>query len=740
MAELSPYAMVHSVDQWRRIAHDHTALEKNGEDHAIAQLAWISDDDVASSSLVIAAEEEPMLPAGMAFDPWCRLYRSRPELGQVEKTLWAAEGDSTEAQPLFSTSNNSLGEFSGQSEASSIGPLQRPVDVVVDNQGRLFVAEQGAKRVLVFHLIEAQLLRYIYFENAPLKLASDGTQVWALFSGTSEVALASFDARSKPRYQKLPEGIIAPTDLVIADDEVYILDQGGTEGAQIVPVNTPDDAFLIPYAQAIKLLDNKVLVVARRVSEDFLRFELEPGAQTELPHLKARHYDGRGIVVTPDGDVAYWSKNGLLRATLARVRYETEGSLTSFQLDSGNFQTQWGRLFIDACIPRGTSVTARCLVLDEVPETATAMAHTPPENMIGLTINQPHLTLLPPAILIANVTHKHTFHQRRHGKEIPWQGCDDEHFHTYETPIVAPPGRYLWVVLELSGTSRKTPRLKSMRAEYPSHDLLYRLPKVYSRDPGLADFLRRFLAMPEGQLRDLDLQATYRHALLDPYATPPELLPWLASFMGLIIDHRWPEVAKRELVAQCTWLFRYRGTVMGVKRFLEIYLNSTVQIIEHFKVRGLGGAFVGGSGKNNKGDALTSSAVLGAGFRIGGSLGSLKVESINDVAIQDAIELHAHRFSIIIAASLSAEQLQVVRLILDTHRPAHTLYDLCTVDAGMRIGLGLHLGLTSIIGNPSGFGQLQLGAYLLGRSDTLGQARAGTVIGSSRLGDDSRVG
>jgi len=248
--------------------------------------------------------------------------------------------------------------------------------------------------------------------------------------------------------------------------------------------------------------------------------------------------------------------------------------------------------------------------------------------------------------------------------------------------------------------------------------------------------------MPEGQLRDLDLKATYRHALLDPYATPSELLPWLASFMGLIIDHRWPEIAKRELVAQCIWLFRYRGTVMGVKRFLEIYLNSTVQIIEHFKVRGLGGAFVGGSGKNNnnKGDALTSSAVLGAGFRVGGRLGSLTVESINDVAIQDAIELHAHRFSIIIAASLSAEQLQVVRLILDTHRPAHTLYDLCTVDAGMRIGLGLHLGLTSIIGNPSGFGQLQVGAYLLGRSDTLGQARAGTVIGSSRLGDDSRVG
>ena len=58
----------------------------------------------------------------------------------------------------------------------------------------------------------------------------------------------------------------------------------------------------------------------------------------------------------------------------------------------------------------------------------------------------------------------------------------------------------------------------------------------------------------------------------------------------------------------------------------------------------------------------------------------------------------------------------------------------------MNVGLGLHAGLTSIVGQTSGFGQLQLGISVLGHTDTLGLAKMGTDVGNSRLGDDSRVG
>jgi hypothetical protein len=58
----------------------------------------------------------------------------------------------------------------------------------------------------------------------------------------------------------------------------------------------------------------------------------------------------------------------------------------------------------------------------------------------------------------------------------------------------------------------------------------------------------------------------------------------------------------------------------------------------------------------------------------------------------------------------------------------------------MRVGRGLHVELTSIIGRSAGFTQLQLGSGLLGRGSILGRPVAGTRIGGSLIGGDSHVG
>ncbi len=730
MAQLSPFAMVHSLDQWRRLSYDNTALQQINDDLGQAQLAWMLDERVDTDS-----EDKPQA-AGMAFDPWCRLYRAIPESGQIERSLWAAnESGNAEAIHLFSPETSRLGDFSPlDSDQSEIGPLLNPVDVAVDDQGRLFIAEAGNMRVLIYDLVENNLLRSINFAQAPISLTSDGRSVWVLLSGEIP-GLVRLEGRSDPIFEILPVTLSEPSSIAVLQGQVFLLDRAGSVDANIVPLSNPENTISVAYARDMVFVEGNVLVVARRSAEDLLRYEINDDAQSELPHLKARHYDGRGIVVTPHGHVAYWSKTGFRRATLARVRYQTYGRLTSFQLDSGEYQTQWGRLFIDACIPRGTRVNVRCLSLDEVPETTTMLPRSLPDNVLSLTIDRPDLTPMPPAELIGNIGNEQTFYRRHDGREIPWQDCTaNDNFETYEAPVIAPPGRYLWVVIELYGTARLTPKIKSLRAEYPSHDLLRRLPQLYSREMAIADFLRRYLAIPEGELRALDLRASYRHLLLDPRATPAEMLPWLGDFLGMTVDHRWSERAQRKLIEEAIWLFRFRGTVMGLKRFIEIYLDSEITIIEHFKVRGLGGALLG------EDDALTSNSVLGAGFRIGGKLGSEEIESINDVSISDSINTHAHRFSLIITASLDDERLAVVEHLLETHRPAHTLYDICTVDSGMHVGLGLHAGLTSIVGKTSGFGQMQVGNTILGHSDTLGRAKMGTSVGNSYLDSDSRVG
>jgi len=109
-------------------------------------------------------------------------------------------------------------------------------------------------------------------------------------------------------------------------------------------------------------------------------------------------------------------------------------------------------------------------------------------------------------------------------------------------------------------------------------------------------------------------------------------------------------------------------------------------------------------------------------------------------SVAESFRTHAHRFSVIVATSLDSEQRAVVERILQVHRPAHTIFDLCSVDAGMRVGLGLLVGLSSAVGGSGNFTRAQVGAWSLGRDAVLGKPGTGTSVGNTRLGQGSRVG
>ena len=232
--------------------------------------------------------------------------------------------------------------------------------------------------------------------------------------------------------------------------------------------------------------------------------------------------------------------------------------------------------------------------------------------------------------------------------------------------------------------------MRCLRAEHPSHDYLRRLPKTFTRDAAAASFLRRYLAMFEGFLGETEARGVERDLLLDPRSTRADCLPWLASFIGLVLDERWAEApsrgdgpvdARRDIVREAAWLFRYRGTLPGLKRFIELYVGSPVLIIEHYRVRGIGAAVLGDEG------AAFSSSIVGVGFRVGGAVGSETAVPLEG-SVADAFRTHAHRFTVLVPAALSEEQLDVVRHIIQVHRPAHTLFELCTAGAGMRVGRG----------------------------------------------------
>jgi len=320
---------------------------------------------------------------------------------------------------------------------------------------------------------------------------------------------------------------------------------------------------------------------------------------------------------------------------------------------------------------------------------------------------------------------------------------DAEAFETYEAPIDAPPGRFLWITLELRGNTRVSPKVRCLRAEHPAHDYLRRLPQTLSRDASAASFLLRYLAMFEGFLGETEARGVDRDLLLDPRSAPAVCLPWLASFVGLVLDERWatapspdgrPSIdVRREIIREAVWLFRYRGTVPGLKRFIELYVGVPVIIMEHYRMRGIGAAILGDEG------SAFSSSVVGEGFRIGGAVGSDIALPI-DGRVDDAFRTHAHRFTVIVPAPLTAEQVDVVTRIIQVHRPAHTLFDVCTAGVGMRAGRGLMLAISSVIGPTGGFSTFQTGASVLGRGAILGRPGEGGILGTSRLGGNTRVG
>jgi phage tail-like protein len=251
-----------------------------------------------------------------------------------------------------------------------------------------------------------------------------------------------------------------------------------------------------------------------------------------------------------------------------------------------------------------------------------------------------------------------------------------------------------------------------------------------------AAFVDRFLGPFDGLLQDLQARSDRRDLLVDPAATPVEALPWLATFLGLLLDDRWAESARRRLIAEINALYARRGTLGSISRYLEIYLagdrareelpgTPVPVLIEHYRLRGLGpdlGADPVGSGRS----------VLGAGLRVG--------SGYSDPTGSAGPDSSAHRFTVVIPRPLDGEQEAVVRQVLDTERPAHTGYELCTVDAGMRVGRGLHLDLTSLIGPTGALRAAVLGTGPVDRDLLLGGPATGLAVEGSRLDTGARVG
>lgn len=102
------------------------------------------------------------------------------------------------------------------------------------------------------------------------------------------------------------------------------------------------------------------------------------------------------------------------------------------------------------------------------------------------------------------------------------------------------------------------------------------LPAIHQEDPFLGRFLLPFeevFAAFEDVLATID-------RYFAPALTDQDFLPWLATWVSLALDEEWDEAKRRRLIGEAVELYRWRGTVKGLKRYLEIYTGLVPDIRE----------------------------------------------------------------------------------------------------------------------------------------------------------------
>lgn len=182
------------------------------------------------------------------------------------------------------------------------------------------------------------------------------------------------------------------------------------------------------------------------------------------------------------------------------------------------------------------------------------------------------------------------------------------------------------------------------------------LPSLYEQD----NFMGRFLMLFESFWGPIDQQISNVHNYFDPDLTPARFLPWLASWFDLALDDNWSEAQQRELLNTVMWLYRRRGTRVALQRYLEIFTQHPVEILE----------------KRAKNMNLGARARLGVGIALGtGNVPHTFTVKIQLDEIVPAPGLAGEEAARDVARR-EKQRLALVNRMIVAEKPAHTSYRL----------------------------------------------------------------
>lgn len=349
---------------------------------------------------------------------------------------------------------------------------------------------------------------------------------------------------------------------------------------------------------------------------------------------------------------------------------------------------------------------------------------------------------------------------------------------TWDGLVRGPAGRYLWLRLRLTGTGAATPRLDEALVEFPRISLRRFLPAVYGAEPTSADFTDRLLAIFDRSLRDVEQEVDDLPALFDPHAT--KALDWLASWIGITPDHRFPDALQRDIVADAGHVLDLRGTVGGLRRLLVVALGldraadwcegpgrcpggcargcppcpeprqtcpptpvvrrrwqPPPMILEHFRLRRWfeAGASTLGDTTVLWGESIVKRSQLDRSARVGATA----LKATQD-PLRDPFHVYAHKFTVFVpgSAARTQERRRALEHLVAWASPAHTVGTVTYVDPRLRIGVQSSIGLDTVVARlPAG---ATLGETALGAASVIDDGDGPRPLAQQHLGTNTVLG
>jgi phage tail-like protein len=102
------------------------------------------------------------------------------------------------------------------------------------------------------------------------------------------------------------------------------------------------------------------------------------------------------------------------------------------------------------------------------------------------------------------------------------------------------------------------------------------LPGIYQDD----QFAQRLTAAFDEIAAPIYATLDCIDAYFDPWTTPPDMLEWLAGWVGVEFDEMLPLERRRLLTSEIVSLYRVRGTALGLAQYLAIVTGVEVEIEE----------------------------------------------------------------------------------------------------------------------------------------------------------------